>query len=587
MFFDLNKIKHRTFVPSGSSMQALIIHFIQLNSLSMNRRTSLARMLGRNSKNTKNLAEMPVVATGLAPYNGTFGIEEAAHLLRRTTMGATYAQIQSAANNGLASTVSTLMTLPAVTHLPLNYSDSGDPNLPIGATWVNVPYNSNGSGRGDRKKSMDAWGMKLLIENNLSIREKMTLFWHNHFSIEKQKVSCPKYLYTYITLLRDNCLGNFKQLAKDVTVDPAMLYYLDGHTNTKNNPNENFAREVLELFTIGKGPTASPGDYTNYTEDDILELAKVFTGWKARGRFSDTITDPYPEFLSNNHDTTDKQLSHRFNNVVIPDMGDLEYAHAIDIIFQQNEVAYFICRKLYRYFVNFDLTTVESTVINDMAQCLLANNYDIAPVVEELLKSQHFFDVGMRGSVIKNPLEFVCNVMRQFEVPILTGTIDWYASFNKFNDRMNEFGMEIYRPPNVAGWPAYYLEPQFSELWVNSVTIRPREEFTSKVAQNGYNHSGFQFQIDPLPFIATLNNPLDPNSLITEIATLIFPYALNQTQIDFLKEILIPGLPDFEWTVEYSDYLANPGDQMLIDGVTTRLRNLFEAMLSMPEFHIL
>ena len=559
----------------------------------MNRRTTLARLMGRGEQPVKTVQRTAsplatATLTGLTPYTGAFGLEEAAHLLRRTTMGVTYAQIIAAQSNGLAATVATLLaTLPEPLP-PVNYSDFGDPNLPIGADWTNVPYNADGTGKGNRKASMDAWTMYTLTENNLNIRERMTIFWHNHFAIEKDKVQDAKYLYKYIKLLRANCLGNFRQLTKDITVDPAMVYYLDGTVNTKNNPNENYAREVLELFTIGKGPLIAPGDYTNYTEDDVLELAKVFTGWKARGRNSSTEGAPYVEFLVNNHDTTDKQLSYHFDNAVIVNANEEEYKNAIDIIFQQDEVAYFICRKLYRYFVNFDVAPVEASIITPMAQCLIANDYDILPVIETLIKSQHFFDAGIRGDIIKNPLEFVNNILIAFEVPLPAGPLDWYGPFNSFNDvYLGEMGMEFFIPPNVAGWPAYYLEPQFSEIWINSVTIRPRAEFSSKLAQAGKTFNGFRFQIDVLNFVSTLNNPLDPIDLIDEISFILYPNPIVQEQKDFLKEILIPGLPDFEWTVEYGQYLSDPGNTNLANGVAERLRNLIEAMLSMPEFYLM
>lgn len=556
----------------------------------MNRRTTLARLMGKRERSVqkKTSTSATALVTGLTPYTGAFGNTEAAHLLRRTTMGATLAQIQAAANNGLAATVSSLLaTLPEPSP-PLNYRDNGDPNLPIGADWTEVPYNADGSGKGDRKASMDGWTMHVLTEDNINIRERMTIFWHNHFAIEKQKVSDPKYLYKYLKLLRASCLGNFRQLVKDITIDNAMLHYLDGTVNTDNNPNENYAREVLELFTVGKGPIIAPGDYSNYTEDDVLALAKVFTGWKARGRNSSTIGAPYVEFLANKHDTSDKQLSYHFNSTIITNANELEYANAIDVIFENTEVAYHICRKLYRYFVNFDTAPVESSVIQPMAQCLIDNDYDILPVIEALLKSQHFFDAGIRGDIIKNPLEFVNNILIAFDVPLPAGPLDWYGPFNSFNDNyMSEMSMEYFVPPNVAGWPAYYLEPQFSEIWINSVTIRPRAEFSSRLAQAGRSFNGFRFQIDVLTFASTLNNPYDPNDLIDDIAFILFPNEIVQAQKDYLKEILIPGLPDFEWTVEYDAYINDPGNSMLADGVAERLRNLIEAMLTMPEFYLM
>ena len=132
---------------------------------------------------------------------GTFGIEEAAHLLRRATMGATYAQIQDAVSNGLDATVTQLLAPLPLPAPPINYRDTNDPNLPLGTTWVDVPYNPNGGGRGDRRDSFKAWAMFLMVEEDLSIREKMTLFWHNHFVVDMIKTKDPKFRYPYILSL--------------------------------------------------------------------------------------------------------------------------------------------------------------------------------------------------------------------------------------------------------------------------------------------------------------------------------------------------------------------------------------------------
>ena len=147
--------------------------------------------------------------------------------------------------------------------------------------------------------------------------------------------------------------------------------------------------------------------------------------------------------------------------------------------------------------------------------------------------------------------------------------------------------MQLFKPPNVAGWPAYYSGPLFSEHWINSVTIQPRQFFASKIAQTGYVHEDHRFQIEPLPFIAQLPDAADPNELINDITNLIFAFPLSQEQVDYLKEVFLSGIPDFEWTLEYTEYLANPEDEALAEGLTTRLRNLLETIVSMPEFHIM
>ena len=138
----------------------------------------------------------------------------------------------------------------------------------------------------NRTNSLKAWNFNTLVESGVNIREKLVLFWHNHFAIQISVARDPNFAYHYSKLLRDSSLGNFKDLVGKITIDSWMLDYLNGHTNRLNSPNENYARELFELFTIGKGDLAGPGDYTTFTETDVVEAAKVLTGWRYFGRFS-------------------------------------------------------------------------------------------------------------------------------------------------------------------------------------------------------------------------------------------------------------------------------------------------------------
>lgn len=527
-----------------------------------------------------------LLTTSLNPYTGTWGKAQAAHLLRRTTFGASFEQIKEFEILGLETAVEVLLAEIPLPDPPINYRDDDDPWVPLGETWIEKKYPPDGSGHSDRRHAMDAWILGRLISDELNIREKMCLFWHNHFAIERSIVRDGKYIYAYSTLLRQQALGNFRQLVKDITIDQSMLYYLNGRDNTKNNPNENYARELLELFTIGKGDIAGPGDYTTFTEDDVVEIARVLTGWKDRGRYSTSTDIIYSEFRPDKHDTGTKTLSHRFEGAQISQAGEEEYKELINIIFQKEEVAYFICRKLYRWFVNHDITAeVESTIIAGMAQSLIAHDYEVLPVLDLLLKSEHFYSESIRGAIIKNPLEFVFSIFNGFEVEMPEDVFQWYASMKRLSTFLLDMQMSYFYPPSVAGWEAYYIEPLYYKQWINSVTLRPRMEFTDRVSTEGYRFSGYYMQIDVLRFIEKLDNPADPNDLISDISTVIFPEALSQGQVDYLKEILIPGLPDFEWTLEYGLYLENPDDPMAKATIENRLRNMIKAMLTFPEFY--
>lgn len=556
----------------------------------MDRRATLATFLGKKTRSrvTNKLVETVAtpVNTGLEPYTGPWEMEQASHLLRRTMFGATYAQFKSAVAMGLEDTLAQLFAELPLPGPPLNYNFEEDPNVPIGETWINSPYSATINLRGYRNRSLRAWTFLQMFEEGVSIREKLTLFWHNHFAMNN--INDPKFLYRYISLLRDNAWGNFRQLVKDITIDPTMLRFLNGNQNTRNAPNENYARELLELFTIGKGPQVGPGDYTNYTEEDVIQIARILTGWRDRGF---NTVNPEIEigsfFRPFQHDTGEKQLSHRFDEVVISDMGDQEYAHLIDIIFQKDEVARYICRKLYRWFVYYVIDdNAEVNVIEPMAQMLVDNDYEIKPVLETLLRSAHFFDILNAGPMIKHPLDFVMSALKQFEVEIPDGLTGRYNVAFRLTRLVALMEMEYFNLPTVAGWKAYYQEPGFYRIWINATTLQNRMNFTETLSTNGFQLSGMRILIDPLKFINTIDNPLNPEDVIEEFSTILHPQPLTDSQKLALKNVLIPGLPDYEWTVEYSEYAASPDNSDLADAIRAKLQGLINVMINMAEFYL-
>ena len=553
----------------------------------MNRRSSLALLLGKQKKATqKTMTPAATVTTSFSPYTGPWGFEQAAHLLRRTTFGPTYAQIKQATADGLDATITTLFESQPLPSPPVYYNFENDPNIPNGETWVNTlePSPEVTGLRAARRSSLRAWTYKNIYDSGMNISEKMTLFWHNHFVVASTNV--PRAMYTYITFLRENALGNFKTLVEGITVDPSMLIYLNGTANSKFAPNENFSRELLELFTIGKGAAAGPGDYTNYTEDDVVELARALTGW----RFFD-VDNPdlvQANFIPNRHDTGDKQLSHRFNNAVISDQGENEYKTVIDIIFQQDEVARFICRKLYRWFVHEDLNSdVEANIIEPMSQMLIADNYDIKSSLIALLSSEHFYDIAIRGCMVNHPIDFLFKIMNSMEVKVTGTLLTDYRIFINIFTAMNNLEMIYHDHPNVAGWKAFYQAPQFYKIWINAVSLPIRMRYSEEFV-DGFvvgSTGGFDIKINVLDLIASLDNPLDPNDLINELASIIFARPISQEQLVSLKDILIPGLPDFEWEVEYGDYIS--GNVSLEPAVENKLKALVDTMTKMPEFYLI
>ncbi|MEL6637926.1 MAG: DUF1800 family protein [Bacteroidota bacterium] len=310
----------------------------------MDRRSTIATLLGR--KRVPSPATQSLSA-GLEPYNGPWELAQAGHLLRRTTYCAHYENLQLSVQQGLDATLAELLADRPAPEPPLNHFFANDPNVPVGETWVNAPYSATENYIPYRNNSLYGWTGQLLLTEGISVREKMVLFWHNHFVTGG--INEPRFIYDYSRTLREYALGNFREFTKAMTINPLMLRYLNGNQNTAEAPNENYSRELLELFTIGKGEPAGPGDYTTFTEDDVVQMARVLTGWRDTG-FYDLAGNPVDSvFRAFRHDNGTKQLSHRFGNAVISNGGEGEFRTLIDIIFQQPEVARFISRKLYRH----------------------------------------------------------------------------------------------------------------------------------------------------------------------------------------------------------------------------------------------
>ena len=523
----------------------------------------------------------------LQPYSGEWNIGKAAHLLRRTTFGPTRDEILDAASEGMYNVVNRLLEARPLPDPPINFYYEGDPNVAIGETWIDAPYTRSDNSNAiiqSRLNSLNAWITGLTLEEGVNIREKMTLFWHNHFVTGD--IRDARFVYRNLDLYRRNALGNFRELTKAVTVDPAMLVYLNGNQNTYLQPNENYARELLELFTIGKGPAAAEGDYTNYTEHDVAAIAKVLTGWRDTGYFSRNGEEIGTVFRSRLHDPSAKSLSHRFGKAIIPNLGNQEYAYLIDIIFRQDEVARFIVRKIYRWFVYYEINEkIESTIIQPLSELLIKENYEINPVIEMLLLSDHFYDPYAVGSMIKNPLDFSASLIRQLQIELGDQQVNKYEVWRRLYGLNDLQQMAYFSPPNVAGWKAYYQQPLYYRTWINSSTLSFRSILTL-LAVNGIRINRFRLQADLLGFIRNLPGSDDPNTLIDQLIMIFLPYDLAEEQKDYLKSVLLPGLPDYEWTTEYNRYLNNPGDNLLREAVLKKLRDLVMALLVLPEFQL-
>ncbi len=531
--------------------------------------------------------------SGLQPYTGTWSETEVLHLLRRTLFGATTDDVKFFKSMSMSDAVDYLLTVPADPPNPplktyKNSTTPGDPDadIPIGSTWVNT-NTTVGAINGQRRQNLKNWWMGVLVNSDRNILEKMTLFWHNHFATETVDIGNGIWCYQYNLALRANALGNFKVFVKDITTNTGMLRYLNGYLNSKKAPDENYGRELQELFTVGKG---IDGATQTYSEADVKAAARVLTGWILDN------TQNISVFNSNRHDSTNKSFSSFYNNKVITgrtgsDAGTQELDELVNMICDSNETALHICRKLYRWFVYYEINdATEANVIAPLAQVFRSNNYDIKPVLSALLKSEHFFDPLNQGCLIKNPMDYIVGFCRAFSLqfPPASDIVNNYFMWQYLQGAGISLQQNIGDPPAVAGWPAYYQLPQMHELWINSDTLPKRNQLADILINTGYTRAGKKLKVDPIIFATSLANPADPNSLIDETVQYLLAMPLtsdSKTQIK--KDILLGGqISDHYWSDAWAKYISTPGDMANTETVKSKLSSLFHYLTSLAEYQL-
>lgn len=545
----------------------------------MDRRDFFKMARGRRTASGGNAANTRSFFSGLAPYAGPWGLNEVTHLLKRTMFGAKKSDCDyflglspDAAIDELLNT--TMIPSPPVRDYGLIEDDEGslrdDLGVAIGETWVDDPNMAShpdvrGAINSRRVDSLRKWWAGLIINQQRSIQEKMVLFWHHHFSVQMQEVENAQILYRHHNLLRTNMLGNFKTLAREVTIDPAMLIHLNGYLNSKQAPDENYAREMQELFTIGKG------DDSLYTEDDVIAAARVLTGW----RINDDPLGSY--FDAGAHDTGPKSFSAFYNNTTISGgtNGEQELDALVDMIFSTTEASRFICRKLYKWFVYYEIDDdTERDVIEPMAAILQANNFEIKPALSALLKSEHFFDPINQACYIKSPFDIIAGTLREFDVafPAYSDYTTGYPLFFSLYQHAADMQQDLFQPPDVSGWPSYYQEPMHYELWVNSNSLPKRADFTDGLVNDAL--------IDTRAFAAHSTNPADPDQLIIDVTALLLRYPLSDNSRSYVKRrFLLSNTNDNSvWTNAW-----NNNDNAVINA---SLREMFKFLMNLPEFHL-
>ena len=324
----------------------------------------------------------------------------------------------------------------------------------------------------------------------------------------------------------------------------------------------------------------------------MVAAAHVLTGYRVN---STTITS---YFDSIRHDPTDKTFSAFYSNTVITGRsgaaGANELDDMLDMIFLTNEVALNICRKLYRFFVYYEIdSAAETNVIQPLATIFRNSNYDIVPVLSTLFSSEHFFDTLNRGSIIKAPVDAVMGFCRDYNVvfPTASNLTAQYALWYKLAQEVAVLTQNIGDPPNVAGWPSYYQEPQYHELWINAVTLPARNLFTDVMVNNGINGSGSNIVADVVAYTvivdASLASSGDPDLLIQAVIDLHYSEDVSQTVKDYLKSILLSGqISNSYWTNAWIDYQSDPTNPTYYNIVATRLRAMYQYIMDLSEYQL-
>ncbi len=562
----------------------------------MNRRAFLSRPASFLTNSSK--PARPLATTGLEPFTGTWDYAAAAHLVRRTMFGAKHADTLKVLGLWLDMAVDELLAPPPANDppAPIYYNGTN-----MGTDWTNLAWTDTNTDN-QRLTYLQTWYFQQMIEQPMSISEKMTLFWTNHFATGANSVKDSRFMYAQNAMLRQHALGNFKTLVKEITVDPAMLVFLNGNLNTKTGPNENYGRELQELFTIGKGPEISPGNYTNYTEADIKAAARVLTGWKA-----DATNITY-SFKDSDHVTTDKQFSSNYQNTVIKGRSgrtgaEQEMDELISMIFNQQATALYICRKIYRWFVSTEITTdTETNVIVPLADLLRQGNYEIKPVMAKLLKSAHFFDMANRGAMIKSPVDFGIGTLRAYPVqtwykadpttpdlflPTTNQGIHW--ALRPFRRNLATMQQDLFNPPNVAGLPAYYQTPQFDELWINADTLQKRVKVIDDllIATLKYDEEYGYALINVIEMAKQVSDPSSVTKLIDEWSRMLFPVELNSDQKQAAQAVLLGSKTATDWQNIWNAYIQAPTDKAKADAADAMLRPLARHLMALAEYQLM
>lgn len=532
----------------------------------------------------------------LDPFIGTLGHINAAHLFRRATLKVNKTNVNTFAVYTVTQAMEALFA-PLTLQVPEPVGSDGQP---IMKTYANPTLN----GYVLDDSVITGWFLREAIHSN-TIQLKTAFWLHTMFVVNAGSDSTLAF-FDYLQLLNYYSDKSLKTLAKDISRNSMMSVYLNNNLNTNLAPNENYAREFLELFTILKGPQDGPGSYTNYTEHDVQMAAKVLTGFKnipdyQRSNYWNNDSHvPLNAKNFNDHDTSNKTFSSKFGGQTITGATnaaemDIELDAFIDMVFNQPETAKNFARRMYRYYVKSTITSdIETGVITPLATHLMANNYNIASTLKLLLSSKHFYDAEdstqydqIIGAKVKSPLELFLLMFSQFEITIPSPTnnvVHNYWLFRYMRGYMYDIGMSFYSPSSVVGYIPLYQEP-FDNLWVNTAVLGSRYNQPFDTILNGFVENGEVTQLDLVWFVrysGHFSNPANSTTLVNEMYDVLLSVVPTGSRHDYFTQSLLGGLSPTSWQFEWNNYINTNND----GAVRIAINRLVKAIVKSVEYQV-
>ena len=531
-------------------------------------------------------------------------------------------QIEITNFTGLDASTAIQNLINSINYIPPPPVDLNETKSTVGQEYVNSVYDSTLNRNFDFRFYYKYWWTNLMAvqDGSPSIINKMTLFWQNHFVTTESAVDEYRAIYKYFMKVRSKSLENFKDFVRDITYDPAMLKFLNGNENAKGTggiaSNENYARELQELFVVGAKDFAGN---SNYIENDVKAAARVLTGWRYKDFYTNNTTVVSSYFTLNRHDTASKVFSSNYQNLTINtpttipvgyiDVGEFEVDELLNMLFAHPETPKFICRKLYRFFVNPNVTqAIEDNVIVPLANIfksadpITGRTFEIKPIIQKLLSSEHFYDVGNIGAIIKSPAEFIIGSYRFFNFPVptidsvnLINSVKNHRAYAQYiYDRMAEMQMALLDQPTVFGYDAYF-QTGYSRNWINTSQVGLRNSFTDRLITGRTLVSGITPVVTiKLDLLAMIDKPTTATYSVTDITNVmdlitnnLMATGLSANQKDFLIDTIMLGLqPRANWANQWASYKANPTNTTAISTVKSKLENLMKYLLRMAEYNI-